>query len=33
MLYIKEWVSKKGNKVRAIYCTIEGKEYFVCYCK
>lgn len=33
MLFIKEFVSKKGNKVKAIYACINDKEYFICFCK
>lgn len=31
MLYIKNWVSKNGKKVKAIFAKIDNKDYFVCY--
>lgn len=33
MLYIKEWKSKQGNQVKAIFCKIDNKEYFICFVK
>lgn len=33
MLYVKEWTSKNGNKVKAIFANIDGKDYFICYTK